>query len=214
MEHDRISHKKFVKIRKQFFLTHQESDFYFEAKNSPILISVPHAVKQTRLGKQKSEELGTISTGMILADRLNTSLIVKTRNNFDDANFDKESRYKDKIKYLISAVGVKYIIDLHGLKKDRECDINLGINFGANIKNDIKLYDKILFGLQNSGFTTTIDNPYRAGERTISGYFATNYNIWTIQIEINSRITNDSKYISKLNNLLDILTTALKTIKI
>lgn len=213
MKQDRISHKKFVKIRKQFFLAHQEPDFFVDTKSSPILISVPHAVKQTRLGKQKNEEIGTLSTGIILADRLNSSLIIKTRNNFDDANFDKESNYKDKIKYLISAVGIKYIIDIHGLKRERDCDINLGINFGTNIKNDVNLYDKILSGLKNAGFVTTIDNPFRAGERTISGYFSTNYNVWTIQIEINSRITNDSKYISKLNELLDILTSAFKTIK-
>lgn len=213
MKQDRISHKKFVKIRKQFFLAHQEPDFFVDTKSSPILISVPHAVKQTRLGKQKNEEIGTLSTGIILADRLNSSLIIKTRNNFDDANFDKESNYKDKIKYLISAVGIKYIIDIHGLKRERDCDINLGINFGTNIKNDVNLYDKILSGLKNAGFVTTIDNPFRAGERTISGYFSTYYNVWTIQIEINSRITNDSKYISKLNELLDILTSAFKTIK-
>lgn len=213
MKQDRISHKKFVKIRKQFFLVHQEPDFFVDTKSSPILISVPHAVKQTRLGKQKNEEIGTLSTGIILADRLNSSLIIKTRNNFDDANFDKESNYKDKIKYLISAVGIKYIIDIHGLKREQDCDINLGINFGTNIKNDVNLYDKILSGLKNAGFVTTIDNPFRAGERTISGYFSTNYNVWTIQIEINSRITNDSKYISKLNELLDILTSAFKTIK-
>ena len=213
MKQDRISHKKFVKIRKQFFLVHQEPDFFVDTKSSPILISVPHAVKQTRLGKQKNEEIGTLSTGIILADRLNSSLIIKTRNNFDDANFDKESNYKDKIKYLISAVGIKYIIDIHGLKRERDCDINLGINFGTNIKNDVNLYDKILSGLKNAGFVTTIDNPFRAGERTISGYFSTYYNVWTIQIEINSRITNDSKYISKLNELLDILISAFKTIK-
>ena len=128
----------------------------------------------------------------------------KTQNNNDDANFDERSAYRDKIEQYISAVGVKYIIDIHGMKKSRDCDINLGVNFGNNIKTDVDLYDKLLKELQKSGFKVGIDEPFKASSRTIAGYFAAENNVWTIQVEINCGLTNESKNNQKVNALLDV----------
>jgi len=52
-----------------------------------------------------------------------------------------------------------------------------------------------------------------AQSSTISSYFAKEFGIWTIQIEINSKITNESAYINKLNLLLNTLTEVFKTLK-
>ena len=150
--------------------------------------------------------------GYYLAKELRSHLIVKTKNNCDDVNFDEKSEYRDKIKYLISAVGVKYIVDIHGMKKSRDCDINLGINLGSNIKADVCLYDKLQNKLKNAGFIVSVDEPFKASSRTIAGYFAKEYDVWTIQIEINCGITNESKNNEKANLLLNTLVDVLKKI--
>ncbi len=193
--------------------SHIGDDCVYFLGDSDILFSMPHAVNQTRLGKRKYPEPGTVGVGLTLADRLNASYIVKTMNNFDDANFDEKCNYRDKIKYILSVKGIKYLIDIHGLSKSRECDINLGINYGANIQNNVLLYDKLERELRRAGFNVTIDNPFSAPTRTISGYFAEHYSLWTIQLEINSKITNESKYIKEFNTLIDVLTNVLKSLE-
>ncbi|MCQ2555734.1 MAG: hypothetical protein MJ149_00175 [Clostridia bacterium] len=200
-----LNYKKSVKMRRGFMEQHKTEDFYYEIGESDILISMPHAVNQTRLGKPKYAEPGTVSLGLWLAKQLNASYIVKTQNNFDDANFDESSAYKDKIAQLIATKGIKYIIDLHGLKKSRPCDINLGTNFGKNIETDVKLYNELTKGLQAKGFVFDTDTPFMAPTRTIAGYFAKEYGIWTIQLEVNSKITNEHAGFIKFNQLVEVI---------
>lgn len=207
-----FSHKNLFKLRKIFLQENAEKDFVCIPNDSKILISVPHAVSQVRLGKHKHEEIGSVPVGLTLAKELNSNLIVKTKNNNDDANFDEVSDYKKKIEYLISACRVKYIFDIHGLRKSCDCDINLGINFGNNINSDIDLFNNLEQELIRAGFKVSIDNPFKAAERTISGYFAKNFNVWTIQMEINCSITNESKNSSKFNCLLSTLIKVLKNL--
>jgi len=77
----------------------------------------------------------------------------------------------------------------------------------------IMFYDKLERELRRAGFNVTIDNPFSAPTRTISGYFAEHYSLWTIQLEINSKITNESKYIKEFNTLIDVLTNVLKSLE-
>lgn len=206
------SFKNKFKLRKSILQENKNNDYFCKIENSNILISVPHAVSQIRLGKYKVAEIGTLAFGYILANELKSNLIIKTQNNNDDANFDEKSEYRDKIEQLISAVGVKYIIDIHGMKKSRDCDINLGVNFGNNIKTNLNLYDKLHKELQKSGFKVKTDEPFKASTRTIAGHFANNFNVWTIQVEINCGITNESKNNEKANQLLEIFYKVFKQI--
>ena len=72
-----------------------------ENKNSHVLISAPHGVSQTRLGMPKVAEIGSARLAVALAEICKTNLIIKTKNMFDDANFDEKSAYKNDIKNLI-----------------------------------------------------------------------------------------------------------------
>ena len=206
------SFKNKTKLRKQILQANKDNDFMCKVQDSNILISVPHAVSQIRLGKYKVAEIGTLAFGHILAEELNANLIVKTQNNNDDANFDESCAYRDKINQLISAVGTKYILDIHGMKKSRDFDVNLGINLGNNIKTDVELYDKLVKELEKEGFKVGIDDPFKASKRTIAGCFAEKYNVWAVQVEINCGITNESKNNEKANKLLDCFVKVFKSI--
>ena len=130
----------------------------------------------------------------------------------DDANFDEDCPYREFIKTLIAERNIKYIIDLHGLASWRDCDINLGINFGNNVKQNLVIYDKLYKSLKQH-FNLAIDLPFKASSKTISGFFAENFGVWTIQIETNCRITNSRANIEKFNLLIKLITDWLNKIK-
>ena len=195
---------EFHKIRKDL-LKDCESDYVYFETNSSVLVSAPHGVSQVRLGKFKVAEIGTIPVAKMLASALKTNLIIKTKNNDDDANFTLDCDYRTRIENAVKTQKIKYLIDFHGMAKHRPFDINLGINFGNNIKQDEKMFSSLKNALENAGLNVSIDEPFCAGPTTIAGSFAKNFNIWTIQIEINCAITNETKNIEKCNNLVHAL---------
>ncbi len=157
------------------------------------------------MGKLKVAERGTLPLAILLSKKLGASLILKTSNENDDANFDESCAYRKQIKKMLSCGKIKYLIDFHGLKKSRPCDINLGINLGNNIKNNIPLFDALQKQLLYNGFSVFVDTPFSGGPKTISGSFAKTHNLWTIQVEINSKTTNEKEQIGKLNLLIKTL---------
>lgn len=200
----KFSFDEFQNIRKNLLKENTANHIYFQT-NSSVLISAPHGVTQLRLGKIKHAELGTIPTAVIMANATNANLIIKTKNNNDDANFDNDCEYRVRIDEAIRTQNIKYLIDFHGLAKHRTCDINIGINFGQNISKNIQMFNSLKNALESDDFIISIDEPFDAGPRTISGYFAKKYGIWSVQIEINCSITNERKNIIKCNKLLNTL---------
>ena len=97
------------------------------------------------------------------------------------------------------------MLDFHGLSEKRDMDINLGTNFGNNIQSNKKQFEKLVKMLTDNNYKVTIDDPFVAGKRTISGSIKTKIkNIFTLQIEINSNITNHKENYPKYKQLLQI----------
>lgn len=186
---------------------HKNDDHVVLEGRNNILLSAPHGVSQVRLGKPKFSEIGSLATALCLALNTNCHLIAKTKNNFDDANFDEQSEYKNSVEKIIKAKHIKYVIDFHGLASKRMCDINLGTHLCDNIKNDEYAFNVLYNSLTQNGFVTFIDQPFMGGSRTISGFVTKQHpNMWSLQIEINCSITNKKENIEKFNKLLKILT--------
>ena len=182
---EKINYKDFVKISKNYLNNSQFTCGFAVERNfdSKVLLSSPHGVVQTRLGKSKGAEIGSARLALVL----------------------RNSSYKDEIVYLTKQYGIKYLIDFHGLPSNAKCDINLGINFGNNIKNNVTLYDTLIDKLEKGGFKVNIDNPFCGRYPSISATFAQDFNLWSIQFEVNCAITNDPENINKLNRLIHIL---------
>lgn len=176
----------------------------FEGTNK-VIISAPHGVSQFRKNKIKLREVGSLTTALFLYKATNSYFISKTRNNGDDANFDEKSLYKKDLLQLITNNQLKYVLDFHGLSEKRDMDINLGTNFGNNIQSNKKQFEKLVKMLTDNNYKVTIDDPFVAGKRTISGSIKTKIkNIFTLQIEINSNITNHKENYPKYKQLLQI----------
>lgn len=192
--------------RRSFLKNNERNDHAIILGNGHVVLSTPHAVSQVRLGKYKPAEIGTLSTALYLQKRLDCHLIAKTKNNYDDANFDMNSAYKSALCKLIKQNNIKYVIDLHGLASTRDCDVNLGTHLGENISVDKDAFDILYTTLKKHNFQTTIDQPFMGGKQTISGSMKCKFpKIWTLQIEINCAITNKEENYDKYKVLLKIL---------
>ena len=200
-----ISFDKLHNKRKSFLKDNANKDHFIINGTNRILISAPHGVSQVRLGKHKVAEIGSLSTALYIKENTNCSLIAKTKNNNDDANFDEDSLYKNSIKFLIKNNNIKYIIDIHGLGANRDCDINLGTHLGNNIQRDINAFNLLNNLLMSNGYKVSIDQPFMAGRQTISGSIKNEFsNVWTLQCEINCAITNRKENFDRYKQLLNL----------
>jgi len=160
----------------------------------PILLSAPHNVEQVREDRKKPLDLGT---GHLLLKTINesgaygiikTNCVGKIGEVDDDPNYEVEHPYKQKIIELVNKNKIKAVIDIHSLSKDRTEQINLGINGGKNIQNNFELLEKVKALFFENGFYVTIDTPFYAGENTVSANVSKGANIFSLQIEINSKL--------------------------
>ena len=190
-----------------FILKHNNVDHIVLMGKNNILISAPHAVSQVRLGMHKYSEEGSLKTALSVFKNTNCFLISKTKNNFDDANFDEKSEYKTSVENLIKKHHIQYIVDFHGLSPKRNCDVNLGTHLGQNVKTNEELFMALYNALKSKNFNTQIDAPFMANRNTISSSMANKYpNVWTVQIEINCNITDKKENFSKFETLVEVLT--------
>lgn len=204
-----MKYRKYISnYRKIIKKSKNKEIIYFEGNNN-ILISVPHGVAQIRLGRLKYPERSTVPFAIELHNRTKSHLIIKNKCNNDDANFDENSSYKDEI--MNNICNFNYLIDIHGLSEKREMDINLGTNIGFNIDRNPVVFDNLLNKLSINNFSYTIDQPFRGGGTTISGTFS-KY-LWTLQIEVNKKITAYKENSQKLEILLNILEEWINEIK-
>lgn len=198
----KFSFYKTRKIRSDLLKEAKGKDnVFFEGENE-VLISVPHGVSQTRLGKHKVAEPGTIPLGFLIAEKTKSHIIIKTKNNFDDANFDMVCAYRRKMKKIIKEKNIKFLIDFHELARSRDCDLNFGTNLEMNIKKDISKFDR-LYEILNKDFSIKNDTPFMATGHRISACMAKEFGIWCLQIEVNCVITNERINIERFNTLVD-----------
>ncbi len=201
----KFSFKKFNDRRKKFLKENANKSFEIIEGNIPVMLSAPHGVSQVRLGDYKNAEPGSLGLALEIQALTDAHLIAKTQNCNDDANFDDVCPYKEELKRYIKKNKIKYLIDLHGLAKKRPIDINLGVNFGENVKPNEKLFDFLHQRLNKKGFVVSIDQPFCGKAGTISGYISKELGIWTIQFELNCKYTNEAKYVTYLKDLIDCL---------
>lgn len=167
---------------------HNESFKLLEGQGS-VIVSAPHSVEQTRDGKIKFAEPQTGILARLLHDELYCPVIFKTKNCNDDANYDKDSSYKDVLSSYIESSDVKFLIDLHQLSSKREVNIDFGTSNFKNI-SDLNIFNILLgeFTIQNLGLIQ-IDSPFDASyPYTISSYIHNSCKIQCIQIELNSKL--------------------------
>lgn len=100
-----------------------------------VLLSAPHAVIQTRLGKRKNDDFMTGPIVEALCERTGCMGMVRTKNLGDDPNYDLAGpglTYKEALADL-ACEKTKIFLDIHGTSNERPFDFCLGTNYGGNL---------------------------------------------------------------------------------
>lgn len=176
--------------------------FEFDIKkgNIPVMISAPHTVKHKRNNKMKQSEVFTGAIALFIQEVTNCHLIYSKNMRNSDPNYseEKDSIYKKELKQYIKENNIKFLIDFHGCKEERNFALDLGtINKNAKslktnkyIKDMFKYIMEIYLNkyeknkvLMNKEFNAKRKN-------TITYYINNKCNISTIQVEVNNVLRN------------------------
>ncbi len=169
-----------------------------------ILISAPHGVEQTRLGKIKFAETRTGSIAKYLNTHYQTPALIKTQNLADDANYDENCEYKDFLSTLIPKLKIKALIDLHIMSDKRDYDIDIGTGEGSNLEN-YDLIPTVILEIfkKNQILNPKIDKFFKAkSKNTVCATISRRCNIPCIQLELNYGLLLESPPSARQKNVL------------
>ena len=164
-------------------------DFEIMEGKHKVIISAPHAFIHMRDGEFRYGETMTDVLAKDIAEELNIYAIYKNISSDKDANYDKECDYKKECLKEVKRNKLNFLVDLHGMKMEREEDICLGTNNYSLLDGDTEIAEKIKNIFLNNGFkNVSIDIPFDAKRKEcVSNFIHENANIKTLQIEINGK---------------------------
>ncbi len=173
----------------------------------PVILTAPHTIKQLKEnGTIKLPEPFTKAIAMYIANKLDTSFLIKTKDTGVDANSDNKEDFKETLLQIIKTQNIKLLIDIHGSKKERDFDIEFGTlnNLSADYSTVKELEDSFK---EHNIYNIVYNEPFKGGG--ITKYIYGNTDIDVIQIEINQKF-RDIDNIDNLKNVCDSLITFIK----
>lgn len=173
----------------------------------PVIITAPHTMKQIKQdGSIKLSEPFTKAIARYVANKLDTSFLIKTQDTGIDANSDNKEEFKETLLQVIKTQNIKLLIDIHGSKKDRNFDIEFGtLN---NLTSDYSTIKELEDAFKEHGINNIVYNdPFKGGG--ITKYIYGNTDIDVIQIEINQKF-RDINNVDNLQKVCDSLIAFIK----
>lgn len=167
-------------------------DFKIVKGSLPILISAPHAKPQIRLGfTHKNPKPHEIFTDLVVKNLCQKTgcFGIYATNIQKDPNWYKNSPYKKAIKKLIAENAIKFVLDIHGARKDRPFLIEYDdFRRGKIIKG---IEENLLRCLKKFGFSEkemTRGLLRKNDQWTITEFCIEELKIPALQLEINRKI--------------------------
>lgn len=156
---------------------------------SNIILSAPHCVLHKRKKEIRPRETKTGVLVKKLSKKCDVYGMYKTKNEYNDANWDRVCEYKKNLSKIIKDKKIKAVIDFHGMAAWRNEDICIGINHGKNIFENKKVVKEMVEAFNKHGFmNVTVDYPFGAKHPfCVSTYVARKNKIPAFQIEINAK---------------------------
>lgn len=170
----------------------EESEDYFETQEGsiPILISAPHGARHLRKGKWKEEDEYTASIAIKLAEATGAHVIYVKNKTVEDSNYTKETRYKAKVRNIIGNNGIKFLLDIHGVNKNRPFKICVGTRYNNNNESSCPTYkdtiEEVLKDFQEPPIFNRRNFKAKKKE-TITSFARKECGIESAQVEINAR---------------------------
>lgn len=189
-------------------LEHEESSTYEMIVGTiPVILVSAHGIGQKkRSGKFKLAEPYTRGIAKYVSKKTGCFYLVKNQDTDVDPNKENHDEFKTFLTEIISRNHIKLMVDLHGAKKDREFDVEIGTLNGESVSPE--LVEKLIKNFKQQGIKNIAENnPFKGGDITKTVHEATG--IDCIQLEINY----DYRNIRKIRNLNKICKALTKFIK-
>lgn len=177
---------------------------------SCIMLSAPHTYTHKRKGKLKPRDMGTLTITKMLKSLTNAHIMYTNKKINYDPNYDKNNLYQNSLSKYIKKNNIKYLIDIHGSKKSKNFDLEIGTNNFKNINNDKELLLEIKNIMHKHDMKyIRVDKIYKSSNNTICNQINTKNKIITLQFEISKKyrqIKNTSQNYKKIiNTLIDVI---------
>lgn len=164
--------------------------YNYKRGSIPIMVSAPHSVKQIRNDSVKAADVGTGGIALILHELTDCHVMYRTFTANGDANRDLICTFKRELIKKLSKNNIKYLIDLHGMKRDRPHDIDVGTLNGlsTNWITENLIIDKFTtHGIKDVRFNYLFDG---ATLGTVTRTVYHQLGITCFQLELNARYRN------------------------
>jgi len=165
----------------------------------PIMVSAPHSVKQIREGNVKVADTGTGGIALILHELTDCHVMYRTFTANGDANRDLICPYKRELIKKLAKNNIKYLIDIHGMRRDRPHDIDVGTLYGLTTDwiTENLIVDKFTtHGVKDVRFNYLFDGTSRG---TVTRTVYHQLGISCFQLELNERYRNPEEEKNMLN---------------
>ncbi len=186
--------KSFLNEIKEFEIDKRDT-YDIKIGQIPVILTSAHGIEQQkRGGRIKFAEPMTRGIAKYVNKKTGCFYLVKNEDTGVDPNKRNDDEFKNILLQIIEKNHIKLLIDLHGAKKERDFDVELGTLNGKMA--DEKTVGVLVDCLQKNGVTKIAFNePFKGGFITRTVFNNTGINC--IQLEINGNYRN----IRKANNL-------------
>ena len=168
----------------------------------PIILTAAHTMMQLKEnGEYKNSEPYTKAIAMYVAEKTDCFYLIKNKDTGIDSNLMENDTLKNMLLDTIKDNDIKLVIDLHGAKKDRNFDIELGtLN---NLSSDYSTIKELIDSFnENDIFNIEINNPFKGGAITKKVFSKTDCDVIQIEINANFRNVEEAKKMEQVCNAL------------
>lgn len=164
----------------------------------PVMIVAAHGIGQKRRnGHYKLAEPYTRGIAKYVSKKADCYCLTKNEDTGVDPNKKNDDEFKAILLDLVKKNNIKLMVDLHGAKREREFDVEIGTRNGEMVKSEE--VDRLIDCFKECGIRRIVlDDPFKGGQ--ISQTVHEKAGIDCVQLEINYNYRN----VRKIKNLREI----------
>jgi hypothetical protein len=184
-------------VQYQETASEKEPEFRYIQGAIPVLLSAPHGAVHTRPDGVKEEDEFTAGFAQLVAERTDAHVLYARRKSSTDPNWYADVPYKGCLEEIVHDSKIKFVLDIHGAKKESNFGIALGTLKGKSCPGQ---RDVIIEALERWNFFEApddldridVDNKFTAmgklEQETVTKFVWTNIGIPVCQIEVNAHL--------------------------
>jgi gamma-glutamylcyclotransferase (GGCT)/AIG2-like uncharacterized protein YtfP len=182
--------------------------FTFLRGEIPVLVTAPHATRHLRMDKLKYQEEYTGALSVILHALTGSHALYTHWASTIDPNFYDHAPFKKKLLKIVRKFGIRFVLDLHSFRGQRNEDIYPGIGNDREFLfgNDFYLYKLEELAGSNGLILGGLHVFSASIQMTIAKFVSRNLEIPAMQVEINERLRNPENNPSEFEKLVKLLT--------